>query len=79
MTKINKKELNLTAGRCEKVTIELPKFVMDFVRKTKEKPKEALEYTIVDCVRAEIEGMTSEQWAELFKLKNTFPKPDYIR
>ncbi len=79
MTKKSKIELNLNAGLCETVNVKLPKFVMDFLRKTQEKPIDALEYAIVDLVRSEIEGMTSEQWAELFKLKNAFQTPSYIR
>ena len=56
----------------ESVTVKVPKLVMDYLRKTEDNPVEALEFTIVDHVRAEIEGMRSDEWADVFNLKTIF-------
>lgn len=56
----------------EQVTVKVPKLIMDFLRKTEGDPVESIEFTIVDGVRADIEGMTSEAWAEVFSLNKVF-------
>ena len=56
----------------EQVTVKVPKLVMDFLRKTESNPVEALEFTIVDNARAEIEGRDSLEWADIFQLKPIF-------
>ena len=56
----------------ESVTVKVPKIVMDFYRKIESNPIEALEYSIVDSARAQIEGMEGEEWIEIFGLKSVF-------
>jgi hypothetical protein len=56
----------------EQVTIKVPRLVLDFLRKTEDDAVEWIEYTVVDNVRAEIEGMTWEEWASLFNLEPVF-------
>ena len=56
----------------EEVTIKVPKLVLDFLRKTEEDPVRWIEYTIVDNVRAEVEGMFPDDWMKLFNLDTVF-------
>jgi hypothetical protein len=78
LKKPDRRELNLNLGVCEKVTIKLPKFVMDFLCKTQEKPIAALEYAIVNYVKYEIEYMAPQEWAELLQPKARFQTHEYI-
>lgn len=56
----------------EQVTVKVPKLIMDYLRKTEDDPKVWLEETVVDSVRAELEGMTGKEWIEHFKLGPVF-------
>ena len=56
----------------EEVTIKVPKLVLDFLRKTEEDSVRWIEYTIVDNVRAEVEGMFPDDWMKLFNLDTVF-------
>ena len=65
----------------ESVTVKVPKLVMDFLRVTNPSrlfPEttviNALEYAIVDHVRAEMEGMSGIEYIDLFQLKPVFYK-----
>ena len=78
MNKATKKTLDLNLGKCESVTLKLPLFVMDFLRKTQRKPVEALEYAIAKYVKVEIEYMTPQDWAELLQPKNRFSNQEYV-
>jgi hypothetical protein len=78
LRKAIKRDLNLNLGFSESVTINLPKFVMDFLRNTQKRPIEALEYAIVNYVKAEIEYMAPQDWAELLQPKASFQTQEYI-
>jgi hypothetical protein len=65
----------------ESVTVKVPKLVMDFLRATHKDRNftetntiAALEYAIVDHVRAEMEGMPGIEYIDLFDLKPVFYK-----
>ncbi len=78
MKKIDRRELSLNLGTCEIINVKLPKFVMDFLRKTQKKTVQALEYAIVNYVKAEIEYMAPQDWAELLQPKASFQTQEYI-
>ncbi len=62
----------------ETITVRIPKKIMSFLRETKtltETPEEYLEYTIVDSVRADIDGgvfSDPERIAEGYGLQPVF-------
>lgn len=56
----------------EQVTVKVPRLVMEFLRKTEGNAVEWIEYTVVDVARAQLEGMTPEEWIEQFKLGHVF-------
>ena len=66
------KTKNLNGDFYEEVTLNIPKVVMDFLRKTEKNPIGDMEYRLVDNVRLQIEGMGPEEWARLFQLKTIF-------
>lgn len=56
----------------EKVTVNVLKLVMDYLRKTENDAVVTLEHAIVDHVRAEMEGMSGLEYIEVFGLKPVF-------
>jgi len=58
----------------EKVTIEIPKAIMDFLRSVEVRPEEYLQYSLIDAFRADIE-CSSGMWgySEIFKRYDLAP------
>ena len=56
----------------EQVTIRVPRLVMEFLRKTEGDAAEWIEYTVCDIARAQLEGMTPEEWIQQFNLGPVF-------
>ena len=56
----------------EEVTVKIPKRIMDFFRKTEKDLVAWLEYTVVDMVRVELDGMTAQGWVMCFNLAPVF-------
>lgn len=74
-TKNAKKPETATPVEYEQVTIKVPKLILEFLRKTdpdNEGPTAWIEQTVVDDVRAQIEGADSLDWASCFGLGPVF-------
>ena len=56
----------------EKVPLNIPTKLMNYVRKMKDDPVDWLEYLIVDSTRAELEAMTGAEFVEEFQLGPVF-------
>lgn len=65
-------DLKLPAVTYEQVQIMVPERVMDFLRKTEANPKEWIEYTVTDNVRAHLESLTGDDFVEQFELGLVF-------
>jgi hypothetical protein len=69
---IEASEINLNPDFFETLTVKVPKLVMDFIRKIEDDPIKYIEFSTVDSVRADIESMKGEEWAEFFHLQPIF-------
>ncbi len=54
------------------VTLQLPKSLVDYVRKLYGDPEKWLEVFVVNWLRIEIENMTGDELKELFNLEPAF-------
>ncbi len=69
-----KPEIKTEKIEYETIPVAVPKLVMNYLRKTETNVDEALQYAIVDHVRAEMEAMTGLEYIDLFDLKPVFYK-----
>ena len=63
-----------TGGKTEfeKITIAVPKKVLDYIKKVHDNPAEWISLEIISCIKFELETLNPQELAEIFDLTEIF-------